>query len=95
MYSLLNNLENKKGFFFGGCFSPMHLFAQNNYASMVELLVDLSCIWKNEEERYRKSFEQSNLAFTTFHVHEMTNSIMYGKNSVVVDTEFQMFEFEN
>ncbi len=66
MHSLLNNLENKKGFLFGGCFSPMHLFAQNNYASMVELLVDLSCIWKNEEERYRKSFKQSNLAFTPF-----------------------------
>jgi hypothetical protein len=57
----------------------MHLFAQNNYASMVELLVDLSFIWKNEEERYRKSFTQSNLAFAPFHVHEMTNSIMYDK----------------
>jgi hypothetical protein len=66
MHSLLNNLENKKGFFFGGCFSPMHLFAQNNYASMVELLVDLSGIWKIEEEIYRKSFKQSNLAFTPF-----------------------------
>lgn len=30
-----------------------------------------------------------------FHVHEMANSIMYDKKSAVVDTEFQMFEFEN